>query len=231
MTVPESAYTFAMNTPTKVGVVFLLKPKDGGGGSNQLIETESFKIQTEGVTTGNTKYLFTDVQVYPVHQTAFGRLTRATSTLPTSGTIQAGARRQIASVRLTAETATGSTVSVQGVEFLTTLADLTLSNIVIGDAAKGQLVECGFEKQERIVISCGLLPEQLSTIPATGLTVSVYADLALTGPGNGYVALKLEDRGRIGLNGSFTWGDESGRFTWIEEGIPFGGDTSWTVTK
>lgn len=228
---PAGEYTFGANAPTKVGIVFHLKAKGSGGGSNQLVETESFQIQTEGATTGNTKYLFTDVQVYPIHQTAFGRLTRATSTLPTSGTVQAGTQRQIAAVKVMAKTATGGTVRLLGVEFLVTVADASMSNIKIGDASKNLLADCGLDKQERIVISCGSLPENLSVILEAGLTVSVYADVAATGPGNGQLSLTLEDRGRIGDIGSFMWGDESGQFTWIEEGVPFGGNVTWTVTK
>lgn len=228
-TTPDGTYVFAANAPVKLGVVFLLKPKDGGGGSNQLIETESFQIQTETQATGSTKYLFADSQVYPVHQTSFGRLTRATSALPAIGTVRAGSRRQIASVRVNAQTATGGSVYLRGIDFLVTMSDVTVSNIVIGDAATGVLADCGLDKQERIVISCGQLPDGLSLVPAAGLTVSVYADLALSGPGNGQLSMKLEKPGRIGDTGSFTWSDTSGQFTWIEEGLPFGGDVSWTV--
>ncbi len=229
--VPESTYLFPADAAVKVGIVFDMYPVGGGGGSNQLVEVESFQIQTEGQTSGNAKYLFTDNQVYPVHQTSFARLTRAVSTLPTTGTVQAGSQRQIASFRLESDAATGATLSMKSVELLMTAADLTISNVRIGDASQNSFVDCGIEKLERIKVTCGALPENLMDVPAAGLNVSVYADLAVIGTGNGSLFVEMEARGRIGQPGTFTWSDEIGQFTWIEEDVPFGGNVTWTVTK
>jgi hypothetical protein len=229
--VPESAHTFAANTPTKVGVMFDLYEKGSGGGSNQLVEIESFQIQTEGTATGNTKYLLLDSQVYPVHQTAFGRMVTATSALPASGTVQAGSQRLIASLRVTSDTATGGAVSVQGLEVIASLADVGMTNVRIGNATQNRLADCGIQRLEQTVITCDAMPEGFGVVPPAGLTVNVYADLALTGANNGTLNLTFNDRGRIGDNGSLTWSDGASSFTWLEEGSPFGGMASWTVTK
>jgi hypothetical protein len=229
--VPESTYAFVANTPTKVGVMFDLFAKGSGGGSNQLVEIESFQIQTEGITSGNTKYLLPDSQVYPVHQTAFGRMIGAVSASPASGSVQAGAQRMIASLRLTSDTATGGVVSVQGLELTATLADVSLSNVRIGDATLGRLADCGIQRLEQMVITCDAMPEGFGTVSPAGLTVNVYADLSLTGANNGSLNLTFNDRGRIGDSGSLTWTDGASSFTWLEEGGTFGGTASWTVTK
>jgi hypothetical protein len=229
--VPESTYTFAANAPTKVGVVFDLFAKGSGGGSNQLVEVESFQIQTEGVATGNTKYLLTDSQVYPVHQTAFGRMTGAVSVSPAAGSVQAGAQRMIASLRLTSDTATGGVVSIQGLEIMATLADVGMTNVRVGDAAKNSVTDCGIQRLEQTVITCDAMPEGFGVVPPEGLTVNVYADLSLTGSNNGLLNLTFNDRGRIGDSGSLTWTDGASSFTWLEEGGTFGGTASWTVTR
>ena len=228
---PDSTYVFPANESVKVGIAFDMYPFGGGGGSNQLVEVESFQIQTEGQTTGNAKYLFTDNQVYPVHQTSFATLTRAVSTLPMIGTIQAGEQRQIASFRLESDTATGATLSIESVELIMTAANVNVSNVRIGDVAKNSFVDCGLEKLERIYVTCGVLPENLTNVPASGLNVSVYADLAVLGSGNGSLFVEMESRGMIGQPGTFTWSDEIGQFSWIEEDVPFGGNVTWTITK
>lgn len=229
--VPESTFTFAANAPTKVGVVFDLYAKGSGGGSNQLVEVESFQIQTEGLATGNTKYLLPDSQVYPVHQTAFGRMVSMASALPSSGSVQEGSQRLVASFRATSDTATGGTVSVQGFEMIAALSDVGMSNVRIGDAAQNRLADCGIQHTEQTVVICDAMPEGFGVVSAEGLTVNVYADLALTGSKNGVLNLTFNDRGRIGDNGSLTWTDGASSFTWLEEGGTFGGVASWTVTK
>lgn len=229
--VPESTYTFAANAPTKVGVMFDLFAKGSGGGSNQLVEVESFQVQTEGVTTGNTKYLLPDSQVYPVHQTAFGRMIGAVSASPATGSVQAGSQRLIASLRLASDTATGGIVSIQGLEVIATLADASISNVRIGDAVQNRFADCGIQRLEQMVITCDAMPEGFGVVPPAGLTVNVYADLALTGANNGTLGLTFNDRGRIGDSGSLTWTDGASSFTWLEEGGTFGGTASWTVTK
>lgn len=229
--VPESTHAFVANTPTKVGIMFDVFAKGSGGGSNQLVEIESFQIQTEGVTSGNTKYLLLDSQVYPVHQTAFGRMVTATSAVPASGTVQAGSQRLIASFRVTSDTATGGAVSVQGLEVIAALADVSMSNVRIGDATQGRFADCGIQHTEQTIIICDAMPEGFGSVPAAGLTVNVYADLSLTGTNNGLLNLTFNDRGRIGDNGSLTWSDGASPFTWLEEGGTFGGTASWTVTK
>lgn len=228
--VPDSTFTFPANEPVTVGIRFDLFPKDAGGGSNQLVEIESFTMQSEGVATGNSKFLLLDNQVYPVHQTAFGRLTNAKSVLPASGTLQEGEQRQIASVLFGAETATGGAVFVEGMEFLLSTTNVTVSNIRAGDASSGELASCGIERLGVSRIVCGSMHEGHSWVPGEGLLVSVYADVELLEDGSGRLAVSVEDRGRIGDAGSFRWSDDSGTFNWIEEGVPFGGDVSWTVT-
>lgn len=227
--VTGASYQFPANAPVKVGIAFQLKPKDGGGSSNELVEVEIFSMQGEGVTSGNTKYLFLDNQVYPQHQTAFGRITTAKSVLPASGTLPVGTQRQVASLLFTADSATGGLVYVRGVDFLLMASDVTISNFKIGDAAANMLADCGVEKDSETHVVCLQIPEGRSYVDDDGLVLNLYADVALPAPVDGHVNLILEGRGRIGQAGSFQWFDQSGIFNWIEEDVPFGGNTGWTV--
>lgn len=227
--VTGASYQFPANVSTKVGIAFQLKPKDGGGSSNELVEIETFSMQGEGVTSGNTKYLFLDNQVYPQHQTAFGRITTAKSVLPASGTLKVGAQRLVASVRFTADTATGGLVYVRGADFLLMTSDVTISNFKIGDAAANMLADCGVEKDSETHVVCSQIPEGRAAVDDDGVLINLYADVALPAPVDGHVNLILEGRGRIGQAGSFQWFDQSGVFNWIEEDVPFGGNTGWTV--
>ena len=227
--VTGASHQFPANAPTKVGIAFQLKPKDGGGSSNELVEVETFSMQGEGVTSGNTKYLFLDSQLYPQHQTAFGRITTAKSVLPSSGTLEAGTQRRVASVQFSADTATGGQVYVKGVDFLMTTADLTISNFKIGDAATNMLADCGVEKDAETHVVCSQIPEGRAYVDDDGLVLNLYADVSLPAPVDGRLNLILEGRGKIGQAGSFQWFDQSGIFNWIEEGVPFGGNVSWTV--
>lgn len=224
-----ASYQFAANAPTKVGIAFELDPKDGGGSSNELVEVENFQMQGEGVTSGNTKYLFLDSQVYPLHQTAFGRLTMAKSVLPTSGTLKVGTQRQVASMKFTADSATGGQVFVKGVDLLLMASDVTVSNFKIGDAQANMLADCGVEKETETHVVCQMIPEGRAYVGGEGTILSLYADVSLPAPVDGHLNLVLTDRGRIGQAGSFLWTDQSGVFNWIEEDVPFGGNTGWTV--
>ncbi len=224
-----STFSFPANTPVKVGIALRLSPKDGGGGSNELVEIESFTLQAEGQTSFNTKYLFFNSQVYPQHQTVFGRISTAKSALPTTGTLKVGAQRQIASVRFTAQNATGGTVYVRGVDFLMMASDVTVSNFKIGDALANILADCGVEKLTETHVVCSQIPAGRNVIDDEALVLSLYADVSLPAPVDGHVNLILESRGRIGQAGSFQWSDDSGTFNWIEEDVPFGGNTGWTV--
>ncbi len=228
--VSGDSYSFAANTVIPVGIRFMLDPKDGGGSSNELVEIESFSIQAEGQSTGNTKYLLLDTQVFPMHQTAFGRMTHAKSVLPASGTMQTGTQKQIASVRFMTETATGGSVLAKSVEFLLETSDVNVSNLRIGDASKGQLSDCGLEKIGVTHVVCSSLGENGTWVPSEGLVVSLYADVALSGQINGQMNVVLESRGSIGRAGSFTWTDGSGIFNWLEDDVLFGGNVSWSVT-
>lgn len=227
--VAGASYQFPANTPVKVGIVFGLDPKDGGGTSNELVEVESFSLQGEGVTSGNTKHLFLDSQVYPQHQTAFGRITAAKSVLPSSGTLKVGSQRQIATVRFAAERSTGGLMYVKGIDFLMTASDVTVSNFKIGDAAANMLADCGIEQTSETHVVCLQIPEGRAMIGDDGRLLSLYADVSLPAPVDGRITMILESRGKLGQAGSFTWTDESGTFNWIEEDVPFGGNTSWTV--
>ena len=227
--VTGSSYQFPADMPKKVGIAFDLDPKDGGGSSNELVEVESFSMQGEGVTSGNTKYLFLDSQVYPQHQTAFGRLSMAKSVLPTSGTLKVGTQRQVASVKFMADAATGGQIYVKGVDFLLMASDVTVSNFKIGDAQAGMLSDCGVEKESETHVVCQMIPEGRAYVGGEGTILSLYADVSLPAPVDGHLNLVLTGRGRIGQAGSFIWTDQSGIFNWIEEDVPFGGNTGWTV--
>lgn len=229
---PESTFLFSADAPTTVGIRFDLKQKDYGGVSNQLVETESFQIQTQGQNTSKTKYLFPNVEAYPVHQTAYGRITSVKSLVASTGTIPQGDQRKIASFTIDARTASGGTVTLEGIDLVATLADASFSNVRVGDADAKRLSGCGVEKLESSsLISCGNLPPALSQIPPEGLTVSLYADVALTGPNDGMLTIATKGRGAIGTNGTFRWTDGAGDFSWIEQDAPFGGDVTWIVTK
>lgn len=231
VTTTNSTFAFPANTPVKVGIVFDLYATGNGGSSNELVEIESFMIQTEGTTTASTYYLLLENQVYPRHQTALGRITDVRSNVPTSGTLQVGPQRMIASIRLSSQTATGALVKLRTAEFILSTTSASVSNVYIGDADAGRLAPCGIETLDVTRIVCAL-PEDHTIISSSGLVASLYADIGLpTGVNTGTVHLSLEGRGSLGNAGSFVWTDESGTFNWIESDVPFSGNTAWTITR
>ncbi len=227
---PTSTFTFPANTPVLIGIVFELDPKDGGGSSSELVEIETFSLQTEGTTTGQSKFLLPQNQVYPIHQTSFGRLTLVQGALPDTGTITAGQQKLLSTVQFRSETATGGSVSLESLEFLFETTNVNGSNFKIGNMATGQLVDCGVEKLGTTHIVCGSVPDALEGISSEGTVLSLYGDLSLPGPGTATARIVLENRGRIGQNGSVKWTDSSGRFNWVEERAVFDSDVTWTVT-
>lgn len=227
-TLDAGTYTLAADTPTKIGIRFDLWPRDVGGSSNELVEVESFSMQTEGKTTGESAFLLFDDQAYPVHQTSFGRLTEARMNL-TNGTLQEGADRRIASVQLRAQVATGSVVRISSAEFLLSTTNVNVSTVRVTAAGSGVFSDCGVEKLSVTRIFCTVAEGQ-GLIPPGGLVLEIYANVDLADNQAGELSVSLEDRGSIGDRGSFVWTDDSGQFNWIEEGVPFGGSVTWTVT-
>ncbi len=227
--VTDDRLTLAKDSSTVLGIRANLKPRDNGGVSNELVEVENYFIETQGKTTGNTRQIVPTNTHYPMHQSTHGTIL-AVRNLLSSGPIKAGNDQLIASFSIAGKSATGATLTLSSLEFILQKSNVTVSHIRIGGAAALEQQDCGLEQTDILRITCTLIPDTFKTIGSTPRTISIYADLAVSGD-TGSLQLLFEGRGKVGQNGALRWNDGTSTFNWIEATVPLENGPAWTVTK
>lgn len=227
--VTDDRLTLAKDSSAVFGIRANMKPRDDGGVSNELVEVENYFIETQGKTTGNTRQIVPVNTHYPMHQSANANILSVRNIL-TSGTLTAGADRKIASFSIAGRSATGATLALSSLEFIVQKANVTASRIRIGGEAALEQQDCGLEQTDILRIVCTVIPDNFKTIGSTPRTISIYADLAVSGD-SGSLQLLFEGRGRIGQNGALRWSDGSSTFNWIEAEVPLENGPQWSVAK
>lgn len=229
--VTDDRLTLAKDSSIVLGIRANLKPRENGGVSNELVDTENYFVETQGKTTGNTRQIVPANAHYPMHQTAHG-MVLGVRNLMSGGSVQAGADRQIASFALTGKSVTGATLTLNSMEFILQKTNVSATHIRIGGPAAIQQADCGLEQTDILRVTCTVIPESFSTLSSVPRTISVYADLAVAASGDtGNLQLLFEGPGRIGQNGALRWNDGTSTFNWIEPSVPLQNGPSWTVTK
>ncbi len=227
--VTDDRLTLAKDSSAVLGIRANMRPRDNGGVSNELVEVENYYIETQGKTTGNTRQIVPTNTHYPMHQTTYGNILSVRN-LMSGGSLQAGTDRRIASFSIVGHSATGVTLNISSLEFIVQKANVTASRIRIGGAAALEQQDCGLEQTDILRIACTVIPDSFKTIGSAPRTISIYADLAVSGD-SGSLQLLFEGRGKIGQNGAMRWNDGSSTFNWIEATVPLENGPAWTVTK
>ncbi len=164
-----------------------------------------------------------------MHQTTYGNILSVRN-LMSGGSLQAGNDRQIASFSIAGKSVTGVTLTLTSMEFILQKSNVAVSRIRIGGAAALEQQDCGLEQTDILRITCTLIPDTFKTIGSAPRTISIYADLAVSGD-SGSLQLQFEGRGKVGQNGALRWNDGTSTFNWIEATVPLENGPAWTVTK
>jgi len=229
--VTDDRLTLQKDASITLGIRAVLKGRDGGGVSNELVETENFSIEAQGKTTGNTRQIVPVNTHYPLHQTAHGDMVGVRN-LMQNGSLSSGNDKQIASFALTAKSVTGATLTLNSMEFILQKTNISATHIRIGGPSAIQQEDCGLEQTDILRVTCTVIPDDFSTITMTPRTISIYADLAVAnGSDTGSLQLLFEGPGKIGQNGALRWNDGTSTFNWIESSTTLQNGPLWTVTK
>lgn len=229
--VTDDRLTLPKDAPMTLGVRAVLKGRDNGGVSNELVDVENFSVEVQGKTTGNTRQIVPVNTHYPMHQTAHGNML-AVRNLMQNGSLATGNDKQIASFALTAKSVTGATLTLNSMEFILQKTNVSATHIRIGGPLSIQQEDCGLEQTDILRVTCTVIPDDFSTISSVPRTLSIYADLAVaSGSDTGSLQLLFEGPGKIGQNGALRWNDGTSTFNWIEASATLQNGPLWTVTK
>ena len=229
--IADNSFTFKKGVPTVLGIEGVMKSRDNGGISNELVEVQGYAVYTQGISSGISQQIVPVNTHYPMHQTAQADITAIRNSLSSSSTMSAGTNQKIASFNISGLAASGSILTLSEMDFVLQRTDVTVSHIRIGGDAAINQADCGSEQTDLLRISCPVIPDSVKTISTTPQTISIFGDVTDTGAGNGQLQLVFEGPGAIGQNGAIKWNDGSATFNWIEASTPLQNGTIWTVTK
>lgn len=230
--IDDNRYQLIKGKAVRLGIKAVLKPRDDGGVSNELVDLETFRIEVQGMQTMVTRQIVPSDAHYPLHQTSHGRILSVRNALPPGGTVQDGIRKQIASFSVSGQSATGAALAVKGFQFVLQKANLNVSNIRIGSSAEIEQQDCGLEQTDILRITCSTIPDNLKTVGSQPRVLSIFATLAVgDSASTGSLQLLFEGVGKIGQTGGVQWSDGTSNFNWMEAGTVLENGPLWTVTK
>jgi len=219
------------NKPTRLGYKAVLKTRENGGVSNELVEVENAFIEVQSTETNVSRQIVPTDTHYPMHQTTQARVT-AVRNVMSPGSIQAGSDKQIASFSISGKSVSGATLSIANIEFILQKTNVSATHIRIGGSSAVEQADCGLEQAEILRITCPVIPDSFKTIGTTPRVISIYADVAVGDAGNtGSLQLLFEGRGKIGQNGAIRWSDGTASYNWVEPETTLENGPMWTVSK
>lgn len=231
--VVDDRLRLAKDKPTRLGFKAVMKSRDAGGVTNELVEVESVNIDMQMVQSGGSRQIVPTDTHYPMHQTSHARVTSVRNALSSAGTLQVGNDKLLATFSIGGMSVTGATLTLKNLEFILQKSGVSASHIRIGGSNAVQQADCGLEQQATVLlVTCPVIPDAFQTIGTAPTAISIYADVGLSDANaSGTIQLQFEGRGKIGQNGALRWNDGTATFNWIEADAVLENGTQWTVTK
>ncbi|MFA6039695.1 MAG: S-layer homology domain-containing protein [Candidatus Peribacteraceae bacterium] len=222
----SGAYELPKNTERTLAVRVLLKAKDSGGVSEQLVQVDTFTIVAEGTWSHNSFGSAPQTFAFPKHQTTMARVTSVMNMLPSQGVLQVGSRQLLAEFSFAGSGVATISPRIQNIEFTVNKSTtIAVSNWQIQAAEGGETLPCSVSDG---TVSCLLLPAEMGTLSATPRSLRLFGDVAVDqGAQYPFLQVQLQKSGTVGEGGSIHWTDSVGRFTWTELGTPIATGTKW----
>ncbi len=227
----SGAYTLKKGAMISLGVEVTLDAAENGGLSEQLLEVRDFYLMVQGVTSNQSTQLVATAPVFPIHQTAYGKITGARNALSDTGNITPGIQKFIGAFTLTGATTVPNPLTVKEINFTYDASyGVALANVQVTGEGCTEWRAC--TKTGTNQYNC-ILTEDLGKLGGGLKTLQIYADIVLGGVGdNRTIQVSLEDPGAIGRNGAVIWSDSVGRFTWLPDfKQPIAKSTLWKIEE
>lgn len=219
-------YSIPKGEERTIGIEVRMKPKDGGGASEQLVQVDTFKISALGEWSQDSYTSAPNDFTFPKHQTAQAVITAVTNSLSETGAPPVGTKQLVAGFTVGGMRAQGSIFRVESFEF--TVAQATsvhTSNWKLGTTEGGETMDCS---TSGTVVSCSNLPETLGTLSDGPRNFRLFADVTLDpGAQNPFLQVSLGEAGSPEAFGAISWTDGTGHFRWVDLPSPLARSTNW----
>ena len=223
----EGAYYFPKDSENVLAIEVLLKGRNAGGVSEEMIQVDSFSLTVEGEFTQETYQSIPADIPYPQNQTAQARITEVTNALKGKDALPLGNDQLVAGFSFRGEIIPQASLEVTELEFeVTKPTGVQTSGWELGATDTTTRVACTMSS---MTVSCANIPEELGTIGnGSSRTLRLFADVSLTsGTQNPFLQISLNQPGNLSTNGAIRWTDGTGNFNWVELEQPVARSTRW----
>lgn len=220
----DGAYELPKSTPRVFGVRVRLKPRDGGGASEELVWVNTFTLTLQGVWSETSQDLQLQTGVAPKHQTAQARITSVKNALPATGVVPSGSNQLLAAFAFSGTALSPANLDIEGLQFtVTKSSDVAVTNWQLGAADTPVRVSCSVNSS---LVSCSAIPPELGRLQTGGRTLQLYGTVAISdGASDPFLQVGLNQAGTVGEFGAISWTDGTGHFTWVDLDSPLANGT------
>jgi len=222
----SGAYELPKNTERVLAVRVLLKEKDSGGLSEQLVQVDTFTIVVQGEWSQNSFSSAPQTYVFPKHQTVMARITEVKSTLPSQGVLPVGPHELLAQFSFAGTGVSTVVAAIIDIGFTVNKStSIAVSNWQLQAAEGGDVVPCSVSAG---MVSCSNLPAETGTLGSAPRVLRLFGDVAVDqGAQYPWLQVDLQNSGTVGEGGAIRWTDGVGHFTWTELSTPIASGTKW----
>lgn len=222
----SGAYELPKNTERVLAVRVLLKDKDSGGLSEQLVQVDTFTIVVQGEWSQNSFSSHPQTYVFPKHQTVMARITEVKSTLPSQGVLPVGPHELLAQFSFAGTGVTTVVPAILEIGFTANKStSIAVSNWQLQAAEGGESAPCSVSSG---MVSCSNLPAETGTLSSVPRVLRLFGDVAVDqGAQYPWLQVDLQNSGTMGEGGAIRWTDGVGHFTWTELNTPIATGTKW----
>lgn len=218
--IPEQQYTIPADTDVPVILRAVVKSRDSGGFSEELVQVRTSSITVRGESTNETRNVLLDAP-FPKHQTAFGRITGVSRVSVASAKLSTGTGFLIGSFSFSSSAVAGTTLSLRQLMFsVHRTGSVVVQNWTLQNHETGAFVACSFNEMAMTVTCPNLLPLAIlhrDTPLTLDLKANTYVSPHTT---DATLEVFLDLAGTPEVLGNVEWTDGTGQFRWIEGPSP-----------
>lgn len=221
----EGAYEIPKSQSRILGVRARLKPRDGGGESEELLWVDTVSLTLQGVWSESSIDAALQTGVSPKHQTAQARLLSARNAADATGALPLGSDQVLAAFAFSGAALSPASLDLEELQFSVTKADqVTVSNWQLGAADTATRVTCSANGS---TVTCAAIPAELGRLQNGQRTLRLHGTVSATGGGGRFLQVSLVAPGTVGEIGAVRWTDGTGHFTWVDLPSPLASGTRW----
>lgn len=219
--IPTGAFMIDKGKDGSLYVRGILRPRDGGGVSGELVAVDSITMRSTG-DWSTESYTVTTTDTVPDSQTARAAITAVSTNNAGTWPLTTGSNQILWDFNVSGVHGDGEAVlRLKNLAFTLSQANVTLTNVRLQVADGDASVPCTVTSNQ---VLCDTIPSNIGTVPRdSALRLRVYADVAVNGtPLLAYVQLSLGEAGYPGSAGVVTWTDGTTTFQWVALESPLG---------